>query len=68
MLTVTRNVNHNVQCQRRGLAEVSKHCVGCKLIRKAYVERGLPKLIPAWKVTFKFLENDFVVLKVVGAP
>ena len=24
-------------------------------IRKAYVERGLPNLIPAWKVTFKFL-------------
>ena len=23
--------------------------------RKAYVERGLPKLIPVWKVTFKFL-------------
>ena len=32
-------------------------------IRKAYVERGLPKLIPAWKVTFK-KKNDFVVLKV----
>ena len=24
------------------------------IIRKAYDERGLPKLIPAWKVTFKF--------------
>ena len=26
-----------------------------QVIRKAYVKRGLPKLIPAWKVTFKLL-------------
>ena len=29
---------------------------------------ALPKLIPAWKVTFKFFQNHFVALKVVGAP
>ena len=29
---------------------------------------ALPKLIPAWEVTFKSFKNHFVVLQVVGAP